>query len=116
MKTKLLLIIIAMATVFQLTGQSSGLNLIFTAEDNAEYVRLDSIKIINLTQGGDTMLYWPDTVFAFNITGIFGTAGLPVDFRSLRITQTQCTVKPCYHCLSLKRMLWMLSSRMNWVA
>ena len=45
--------------------------LTFTAENNGQYVPLDSIFIENLTQGGDTTLYAPDTVLVLDyITSI----------------------------------------------
>ncbi len=47
------------------------MELIFTAENNGLYVPLDSIFIENLTQGGDTTLYAPDTVLMLDyITSI----------------------------------------------
>ena len=42
----------------------------FTAVDNTTYVQLDSIKVINRTQQGDTVLYWPDTVLNIIYVGI----------------------------------------------
>ena len=47
------------------------MELTFTAENNGQYVPLDSIFIENLTQGGDTTLYAPDTVLVLDyITSI----------------------------------------------
>jgi len=47
------------------------MELTFTAENNGQYVPLDSIIIKNLTQGGDTTLYAPDTVLVLNyVSGI----------------------------------------------
>lgn len=43
-------------------AQRPSITLTFTAENNGQYVPLDSIHIENLTQGGDTNLYAPDTV------------------------------------------------------
>jgi uncharacterized protein (TIGR02145 family) len=37
------------------------IELTFTAVNNANYVQLDSIKVMNRTQGGEAMIYWPDT-------------------------------------------------------
>jgi uncharacterized protein (TIGR02145 family) len=53
-----------------LYSQRPALNLTFTAVDNAAYVQLDSIKVMNRTQGGDTVMYWPDTVLSFYYVGI----------------------------------------------
>jgi len=40
--------------------------LSFTAVDSAAYLQLDSIKVMNRTQGGDTVLFWPDTVLVLD--------------------------------------------------
>jgi len=42
----------------------------FTAQYNGQHIATDSILIINLTQGGDTMLYAPDTVLVIPHVGI----------------------------------------------
>ena len=57
------------AHVTSLPGQNS-IELSFTAIDNAQHVTLDSILVNNLTQGGDTMLYAPDTALILYITGV----------------------------------------------
>jgi len=45
--------------------------LTFTADDNGQHVPLNSILIENLTQGGDTTLYLPDSVLVLDyITGM----------------------------------------------
>ena len=46
------------------------LELTFTAQNNGLHVPLDSISITNLTQGGDTILYAPDTVLLLGFVGI----------------------------------------------
>jgi len=64
MKPKILLSILAFGFI-SVFGQKLSLELTFTAINSAslnQYVQLDSIKVINQTQGGDTVLYWPDTV------------------------------------------------------
>lgn len=43
-------------------GQRSAIELTFTAVNNTTHVQLDSIKVMNRTQGGKTILIWPDTV------------------------------------------------------
>jgi uncharacterized protein (TIGR02145 family) len=53
-----------------LFSQRSIMELTFTAVNSAAYVQLDSIKIMNRTQGGDTVLYWPDTVLSIYYNGI----------------------------------------------
>jgi len=51
-------------------GQRPTMELTFTADNNGIYVQLDSIKVMNRTQGGDTVLYWPDTVLSIYYVGI----------------------------------------------
>jgi uncharacterized protein (TIGR02145 family) len=53
-----------------LFSQRPTLELTFTAEDNGVYMQLDSIKVMNRTQGGDTTLYYPDTVLVIYFVGI----------------------------------------------
>jgi uncharacterized protein (TIGR02145 family) len=70
-----------------LYSQSSTIELTFTAVDSAAYLQLDSIKIMNRTQGGETMIYWPDTVLSLEINqgdsllfvgyATFSTVGIP---------------------------------------
>jgi uncharacterized protein (TIGR02145 family) len=69
MKTKILLFFMVSGIVSGTMGQNT-IDLTFTAVDNATYVQLDSIKVMNRTQGGDTVLYWPDTVLSFNYVGL----------------------------------------------
>lgn len=75
MKTKTLLTVIALIFIQSTFGQKLSLELTFTAIDSAAYVQLDSIKVMNRTQGGDTVLYWPDTVLVLGdpvgIPGLF---------------------------------------------
>jgi uncharacterized protein (TIGR02145 family) len=53
-----------------LYSQRSTLELTFTAENNGSYVQINSIKVMNRTQGSDTILYWPDTVLSIYNVGI----------------------------------------------
>ncbi len=70
MKTKILLSILALGLIVSVFGQNA-LVLTFTAENNGQHVPLNSILIENLTQGGDTTLYAPDTVLVLDyITSI----------------------------------------------
>ena len=62
MKPKIFLSILALGIMVSAFGQKTTMELTFTAIDNAAYVQLNSIKVMNRTQGGDTVLYWPDTV------------------------------------------------------
>ncbi len=65
MKAKILLLYLLYGIVSGVTGQT--IDLTFTAVDNAAYVRLDSIKVMNRTQGDSVKLYWPDTTLTYQI-------------------------------------------------
>jgi len=69
MKTRILLLILVTGIFSGATGQNT-IDLTFTAVDSAAYVQLDSIKVMNRTHGGDTVLYWPDTVLSIYYVGI----------------------------------------------
>ena len=43
-------------------AQHASLELTYTASEGNEYAQLDSIWVSNLTQPGDTLLLWPDTI------------------------------------------------------
>ncbi|MCX6233728.1 MAG: hypothetical protein NT175_03245 [Bacteroidetes bacterium] len=64
--TLLLILSIASMTAF---GQRPTIELTFSTIDSASYVQLDSIKVMNRTQGGDTVLYYPDTVLTIYNVG-----------------------------------------------
>jgi uncharacterized protein (TIGR02145 family) len=65
MKTKFYLLIIwGLYLTLNLPAQNKDLILTFTAENNGEYLVLDSVLIRNLTQGEDIMLY--DTSYIVN--------------------------------------------------
>ncbi len=49
-------------------GHGQAIELTFTAQHNGQYIAVDSIAIHNLSQGGDTVLYAPDTVLSLPIT------------------------------------------------
>ncbi|NQU84059.1 MAG: hypothetical protein HQ536_05105, partial [Parcubacteria group bacterium] len=66
MKTKTLLSIMVFGLIVSAFGQKPTMELTFTAVNNGQYVPLDSIFIENLTQGGDTTLYTPDTVLVLD--------------------------------------------------
>lgn len=65
MKTKLLFSTLAFGLALSTLSQST-IELTFTAENNGQYVQLDSLLIENLTWGGDTTLYAPDTILALD--------------------------------------------------
>ena len=59
--------IACLALLSTLTGFSQQtIELTYTAIDSASYVQLDSIKVMNRTRGGDTTLYWNDTVLVLS--------------------------------------------------
>lgn len=64
MKTKILLTVLALGLIISVFGQKAMIELTFTAENQGQYVQLDSILIENFTQSADTTLYAPDTVLA----------------------------------------------------
>lgn len=68
MKPKLTLLFALTIACLMTLGQRSAIELTFTAVNNVTHVQLDSIKIMNRTQGGEIMIYWPDTVLSLDIT------------------------------------------------
>jgi len=71
MKTKILILILTISNIVGVVSQESTLELTFTAKYSGLYVSLDSILIENLTQGGDTTLFSPDTILVLEyITSI----------------------------------------------
>jgi len=76
MKIPLLLLCLLAASLSHLTAQTT-ISLTFTAEDNGIWLPLDSVRLENLTRGGDTTLYGTDTVLVLDHgIGIHGqTAG-----------------------------------------
>jgi uncharacterized protein (TIGR02145 family) len=72
MKTRVILVSLLIITGLIAPGQRPAIKLTFTAVNNTSHVRLDRIKVMNRTQGGDTVLYWPDTVLVLDYQ-----AGIP---------------------------------------
>jgi uncharacterized protein (TIGR02145 family) len=68
MKTKLLFTSTMLLCIVSVLGQKLPVDITFTAIRNAAYTQLDSIKVMNRTQGGSSMLYWPDTTLTYEIT------------------------------------------------
>jgi uncharacterized protein (TIGR02145 family) len=85
MKTKIILSFVALAVMASAYGQNSTFELTFTAVDSASYVQLDSIKVMNRTQGGDTVLYFPDTVLVLVYLG--GITEVSLDKTGLQVFQ-----------------------------
>jgi uncharacterized protein (TIGR02145 family) len=66
MKAKIILVSLLIITGLMAFGQRTNIELTFTAENNGTHVQLDSIKVMNRIQGGDTVLYYPDTVLVLD--------------------------------------------------
>ncbi len=64
---KLIFLVISVCFILTNLYSQTTLQLTFTAIDNSTYIQLDSIKVMNRTLGGDTTLYWPDTVLILNV-------------------------------------------------
>ena len=62
MKKILFIISAVILIIIKVFSQSGSLQLTFTAVNNEDYVKLDSIKIINKSLYCDTVLHYPDTV------------------------------------------------------
>jgi len=59
----LIFFLFALSEIF---GQRPSIALTFSAVNNTVWVQLDSIKVMNRTQDGDTVLYYPDTVLVLD--------------------------------------------------
>ncbi|MBI9039705.1 MAG: hypothetical protein JEY97_16365, partial [Bacteroidales bacterium] len=57
---------ITIGLIINAFSQKPSMELIFTAKNYEQHVPLDSIRIKNLTQGGDSTIYAPDTVFVMD--------------------------------------------------
>ncbi len=66
MKTRNLLTVFMITMIIGAYAQQSNLTLTYTADNNGQHLPLNSILIKNLTQGGDTTLYAPDTVLVLD--------------------------------------------------
>jgi hypothetical protein len=68
MKVKSLLILAALTFMANAFSQNTTIGLTFTAENNGTYIQMDSVKVMNRTQGGYMMLHWPDTTLTLDVT------------------------------------------------
>lgn len=66
MKRSFILLLLILTVVTYTCGQPPSISLTFSAIDSTYWVQLDSIKVMNRTQGGDTVLYYPDTVLVLD--------------------------------------------------
>jgi len=85
MKTKFFLTVTALLLIISAYGQKPTLELTFTAINSAAYIQLDSIKVMNRTQGGDTILYWPDTTLVLDYQ--VGISEINQNNRTFRVFQ-----------------------------
>ncbi len=84
MKARIILFATVIFATHSLFAQNPTIELLFTGDNNGNYTSLDSIYIKNMTQGGDVMLYAPDTTYNLFWTGI---NEFPADVSSLSLTQ-----------------------------
>ena len=68
MKTTSLLVLIMLLCIVNVHGQKLSIDLSFTAVNLTDYVSLDSIKVMNRSQGGENTIYYPDTILSLGIT------------------------------------------------
>lgn len=81
MKKFLLSITLVILTI-SVFCQNFDLELTFSSIDSASYIQSDSIKVMNRTQGGDTVLFWPDTVLVLDYgTGIEMSSSVSNEFQ-----------------------------------
>lgn len=78
-----ILVFLALGIISVAIGQNT-FDLTFSAVNSAAYVQLDSIKIMNRTQGGDTTLYYPDTVLSVDYVGI---SEIPKNLNAFKVFQ-----------------------------
>ncbi len=64
--------------IFTLNAQQ--ISFTFTANHSCEYAPLDSVVVENLSQGGDTVLYYPDTVLNMISTDVDKQTGMHNNF------------------------------------
>ena len=57
-----ILVIVAFSLAVPATGQRAAISLTFSSVNGETWIQPDSIKVMNRTQGGDTVLFYPDTI------------------------------------------------------
>ncbi len=70
MKKLFVLSIISLMMISVNFGQKPSIDLSFTSVNDTAWIQMDSIRLVNRTLGGDTVLYYPDTVLSVNYVGI----------------------------------------------
>ena len=66
----LLILLLTIVISKSAINQNSTIELTFSATYDGQHVLLDSVHVENLTQGGDTTLYAPDSILKLYHTGI----------------------------------------------
>lgn len=67
---KYTLLLVFMFVITGLNARSQDITLRFSANHTCSYAQLDSILVENLSQGGSTVLHYPDTILSLITTGI----------------------------------------------
>ncbi|HRY32060.1 MAG TPA: FISUMP domain-containing protein [Bacteroidales bacterium] len=70
MKKVCLFIWLSIVFIFNVLAQKPTMLLSFTASNGTNYEMLDSIKVINRSGSGDTVMQWPDTVMSLSWQGL----------------------------------------------
>lgn len=86
MKAEIFISVLAFGLYSNAFGQKPSMGLTFTAENNGHYVPLDSILIINITQGLDTTLHASDTLLVIDYVAGTGENGAG-DENALTVSQ-----------------------------
>jgi uncharacterized protein (TIGR02145 family) len=79
----ILQVIVAVVMIINAFGQNQ-ITFTFTGMKIAAFLQLDSIRVRDITQGGDTVLFYPDTVLILNMTGIGEPQNLYEGFRMMQ--------------------------------
>lgn len=76
-KISLLIPVFCIGLLTNVFSQKASIELTFTAVNNSQIILLDSVYVENLTQGGDTTIYAPETKLELEyVAGIDDWPGL----------------------------------------
>ena len=87
MKTRILLSVMAFGLIVSAFSQKATMELTFTAQQDGQHVPLNSILIENLTQGGDTTLFAPDTVLVLEYSPVGISDNKAIEGNSFSVSQ-----------------------------
>jgi uncharacterized protein (TIGR02145 family) len=102
MKTTSVVLLLIQLCIVNGFGQKLSVDLTFTAVNNAAHVQLDSIKVMNRSQGSENTLYYPDTAISIEIsTGdtllyIGYSTGNPIGVREINQENSSFHLFPAY--------------------